>query len=181
MNALELKGQKFGRLTVASSVNAGNGLKWLTVCDCGGEKITRGADLKSGKVKSCGCLRVELPKLRTQHGLSNSRFYKNWIAMRQRCNNPNASRFAYYGGRGIKVCERWEVFENFLSDMHESYLIHVAQFGEKNTSLDRKDNDGSYSPENCKWATQKEQVNNSRKVLNKQKGVTKNEQQTIYS
>lgn len=169
MRPLELLGRRFDRLLVVQKVNAGRGLKWLAVCECGGTRITRGADLNSGKVKSCGCLVVENNKNRTVHGDSDSRFYHIWIAMRQRCNNQKASRYSYYGGRGIKICEQWGDFQNFKSDMYESYLQHVEGFGEKNTSLDRSNNELGYSPENCKWATQKEQVNNRRtKMKNKE-------------
>jgi hypothetical protein len=176
MLPLQLTNQRFGRLVVKEPVDIGCGLKWRATCDCGGEKIARGADLKAGRTKSCGCLLIDEPKSRATHNLSNTRFYRIWVAMRQRCNNPKASRYYLYGERGITVCPEWEIFENFQADMYESYLDHVREFGIKNTSLDRKKNELNYCPENCRWATQKEQVNNSSKVLNSKKRRQQNEQ-----
>lgn len=90
-----------------------------------------------------------------------SRFYRIWIEMRSRCNNKNRAHYPLYGGRGIKC--QWETFESFKNDMYPSYLKHVEQFGEKNTSIDRIDNSGHYTKSNCRWATQKEQCRNKRR------------------
>lgn len=170
MHPLELTGQIFERLTVIKAVDKGINLRWLCQCSCGNTKPIRGADLKRGYVKSCGCLNRELLSERNhKHGLSTDRFHNIWIAMRQRCQNPNSSRYSYYGGRGVIVCERWQEFLNFKEDMYDSYLAHTKEFGKKNTSIDRINNDGNYELNNCKWSTQTEQVNNSRKVLNKMK------------
>lgn len=171
MKALQLKGRIFGRLTVTKPVDEGKSLKWLCKCDCGKSKIVRGADLNRGFIKSCGCGVTEmLVKRNTTHNLASTRFYRIWQAMKDRCINPKSSRYEYYGGRGIKVYKRWLVFESFRDDMYKTYLLHVKKFGEKNTSIDRIDNNKSYILNNCRWATQKEQINNRRKVLNVKHG-----------
>jgi hypothetical protein len=120
----------------------------------------RGYHLRGGRVKSCGCLRKEkvVENGRTnpsnlQHGMCGSPTYISWENMRQRCDNPNATGWERWGGRGITLCERWDSFENFLADMGER---------PEGTTLDRIDNDGNYEPGNCKWSTSKEQQANTR-------------------
>lgn len=124
-------------------------------CSCGTVKTYQLANLKSGITRSCGCLNREF---HTNHGHSPrgkaSPEYNSWKSMISRCTNPNAQGYEYYGGRGIKVCQRWQTFENFFADM-----------GKKPSpqhSIDRTDNDGNYCLENCKWTTKKEQQNNRR-------------------
>lgn len=164
MKALELKGRRFKRLLVVQDIDRGHELKWKCKCDCGKIIIARGADLNRGYIKSCGCWNSEVTTRRnTKHNMSDSRFHKIWIAMRQRCNNPKSSRYRLYGGRGIGVCDRWNEFVAFKVDMLGSYKKHCRIYGLRNTSLDRINNNGNYEPANCRWATQKEQVHNRRK------------------
>lgn len=151
----------FGRLTTVGEVSSGN---WACVCECGTKVVVRWHRLASGNNKSCGCLkRNVLGDNSRTHGMSNSRItgYSNkaygvWQAMRDRCKNKNRKDYHRYGGRGIKVCERWDKsFKNFLTDMGVPPKGHT---------LDRINNDGDYTPNNCKWATRKEQVYNSSRV-----------------
>lgn len=98
-----------------------------------------------------------------RHGDSHTRFHDLWRDMRGRCSIPTKTSYKNYGARGISVCNEWEVYEKFKSDMHKSYLKHVKMFGEKQTTLDRINVDGNYSKENCRWATYKKQMNNTRR------------------
>ena len=99
-----------------------------------------------------------------KHEFYRTRFYKIWESIKYRCNNPNHKRYKDYGGRGI-TCDCWDEFISFKEDMYESYLEHIEGFGEKQTTIDRINNDLSYSKENCKWSTYKEQRNNQRDCI----------------
>lgn len=114
----------------------------------------------SGDTKSCGCYRKDLM---TKHGLSTSRFHNIWEKMFYRCYNPKSNGFIYYGKRRIKICMKWKKFKNFRDDMYKSYLKHANIFGEKNTTIDRINNNGNYELKNCRWATWKIQSGNKRK------------------
>lgn len=151
----DLKDQKIGRLKINSYQGGG---KWLCSCDCGNEKIILGSSIARGDTKSCGCLRKEVTakrdKERSTHGMYKSREYKTWMSMKERCNNKNHSAFKSYGGRGIKVCDRWQSsFKNFYADMGNRPA---------GCSLDRINNDKGYFPENCRWSTSKQQQSNRR-------------------
>lgn len=165
---LELTGQRFGRLTVLSEAERnGRGIrKWLCRCDCGNEKSVRGCDLTTGHTQSCGCLQKEVVtdvlKQRFElHGKSRTRVYKIWAGMKQRCTNPNADAFENYGGRGIKVCNEW------LNDFQSFYEWAMSNGYSDKLTIDRKNNDGDYCPENCRWATYTEQNKNRRKQKKK--------------
>ena len=113
--------------------------------------------LKSGKIRSCGCYFKDVMKeIKSIHGKSGSIEYKIWMGMKKRCHNRNDKKYKNYGGRGIKVCKRWLKFENFYEDMGKK---------PKGKSLDRVDNNGNYEPNNCRWATSKEQNNNTRRNI----------------
>lgn len=157
----DLMGRRFGRLLVvdvASSVSrpgAPNRSRWLCRCDCGNEKIIQARFLIDGTTKSCGCYSRERNiQAHTTHGSSHSRLYRIWQGMRRRCYDPNNNRFERYGGRGITVCKEWN--ESFAS--FQSWALSNGY--KDSLSIDRVNNDGSYEPANCRWATPKEQANN---------------------
>ena len=155
----DLSGARFGKLTAIELDGEKTKLTglayWVCKCDCGATKTIRASHLKSGATSSCGCIRKDktLSKA-TRIPESKSPEYRSWSGMHTRCKNPLAKNFKNYGGRGIKVCDRWESYGAFLSDMGR-------RPGPK-YSLDRIDNNGDYAPENCKWSTPIEQSSNKR-------------------
>jgi hypothetical protein len=153
----DLRGQRFGRLTVIERAGAGR-VRWHCKCECGGDTTVSADGLRGGHTASCGCLRAEVAaELHFIHGHARvggeSATYRTWRAMLERTTNPGAQYYHLYGGRGITVDPRWEDFAEFLTDMGERPA---------GTTLDRVDNSRGYSADNCRWATAAEQAQNSR-------------------
>lgn len=158
LNFTEYVGQKFNRLLVIGverrQLPNRTRVFFLCRCDCGQEVSAVYNDVIRGAHRSCGCLQLERI---TKHGHSpfdyrkKTRTYTSWLSMHQRCENPKATGYRRYGGRGIEVCARWADFSNFLADMGERPPLH---------SIDRLNNNKNYEPSNCRWATTKQQAEN---------------------
>jgi len=171
---IDLTGKKFGRLTVLELIGRRKdkyGLYWLCQCDCGKQKFIRSGSLKGGRTKSCGCLHDELARetmakyrcspptgkdnfaYKHGHRSRKSPTYMSWMAMKLRCYRVGHVHYNNYGGRGIKVCNRWIDFRNFLADVGER---------PQGTEAHRINNDGNYEPRNFRWVSRKENINNRR-------------------
>lgn len=152
-----MTGQKFGRLTVLDRLHNHHDKKqthWLCVCDCGNLVEVFGFMLRNGNTKSCGCLNKEII---TTHDKSNTRLYNIWTLMKARCYNKNNRAYHNYGGRGIAVCDVWR--DNFQA-FYDWSMVNGYTEG---LSIDRINNDDNYTPDNCRWATRKQQNRNTRR------------------
>lgn len=167
MKPLQLTGRRFGRLVVLNRAsNASDGRpQWLCQCDCGGEKVVRSASLMQGHTKSCGCLQAESARAHaplaaaalTTHGMSRTRLSTIFKGIVQRCTNPNFTAYKDYGGRGICICPEWS------NNAAAFFAWAIANGYEEGLTIDRKDNDKGYSPENCRWVDKVTQSNNTRR------------------
>lgn len=173
MPRIDRVGQVFDRLTVVKFHSSdGKRVRWECKCICGNTSFVIADNLTSGVTKSCGCLKRELTiERKTKHGNYSKPFYRRYVAMVNRCNNPDNASYYKYGGRGIKVCDRWlepdgKGFLNFLEDM-----MPKAETG---VELDRIDNNGDYEPSNCRWVTTQQNSFNTRDRggTSKYKGVS---------
>jgi hypothetical protein len=159
--AKDITGVKFGRFLVVKrdGSNRDGSARWECVCDCGTRKTVGGRELWRGRTISCGCLNAEILANRARtHGMSGHPAYQSWVEMRTRCHNSSRDSYQDYGGRGIRVCDRWrDSFESFWADMGSTY--------EPGLTIDRIDVNKGYEPGNCQWATRKQQNRNTRRNM----------------
>lgn len=159
---INLAGKHYGRLTVIKLVGKDkhNNALWECKCSCGNTIVTRGATLRNGRAKSCGCLHKEmtkqLAKNNIKHNRSGTRLYRIWQNMKSRCYYKQNNRYRSYGARGIKVCNEWQ------HDFQAFYNWAMNNNYKDNLTIDRIDVDGDYEPSNCKWSTNLEQARNKR-------------------
>lgn len=152
-DSVGLLGKHFGRwLVIAPAPSRGKGARWRCRCRCGSVRAVTASRLRNGTSRSCGCIRGET------HGESQppTAEYTAWARMWTYCRNVKHPKYKDWGGRGIRVCRRWLSYRSFLDDM--------GRRPSRKHSLDRKNNNGNYTPRNCRWATAKQQANNTRKT-----------------
>lgn len=164
----DLTGKKYGLLSVKGFSHRDKSSRqyWKVSCTCGRSKVVEKFNLISGRTFSCGCQKNKLISEGVKsHGMRNTRFYRVWDSIKQKCLNKNSSAYYKYGNEGVSVCKDWMVFENFKKDMYESYVKHAAKYGEKNTTIERIDVYGNYEKANCCWVTKKLQARNKRNTI----------------
>lgn len=143
-------GMKFGKLTILKSYRENGETMVDCYCDCGNYTKSYQYKVTHGLISSCGCMKG------VRHGEHGTRLYRIWLAMKNRCRNPNVANYQYYGGKGITYCQDWEEFKNFSKWAKENGY-------EDNLTIDRVNSNGNYEPSNCRWITMKEQANNTSK------------------
>lgn len=166
--ALDLTGERFGRLVALQFhdfyyMPSTRMRRWWCRCDCGTELPVLVGSLRDGNTQSCGCYNLDRLSDRATHGLSGTPVHKVWKGMLQRCSNPAYTQYKDYGGRGITVCDRWRIFERFFEDMGD-------RPSNKHT-LERVENSGNYTPDNCAWVTRTVQNRNQRMREDNKSGV----------
>ena len=157
---IDLTGKRFGKLTVIKRVenNSRKEARWLCKCDCGGENVATSGHLNSGHTKSCGCLLKENSGRNSKHGLSQTRLYKTYTHMKERCYIKNNKDYKNYGAKGIKICEEWLDKENGLNNFYNWSMKNGYR---DNLTIDRIDSKGDYTPDNCRWVDRCVQNNNT--------------------
>lgn len=160
MEHLDLTGKRFGRLVVLNKQgHKGKDIAWKCKCDCGKETIVSVTNLLNNSTKSCGCLAREIrSSINKKHGMTNTKLYRTWKNIKNRCNNPNCAKYKYYGDKGISVCKTW------LDDFMNFYKWSIDNGYKEGLTIDRIDFNGNYEPSNCRlvdWKTQQRNKSNN--------------------